>query len=120
MEFLIALVLAAMLCPLIEGVEDTPRARKLDYLLPVALVFAVAIATLELQARGMEPGRMFNLIIFGPAANCCLRFGARPRRFGLGVAACESGQPGLCRARWATLFTLSAASSVFEMHHPGH
>ena len=87
MEFLIALVLAAMLCPLIEGVEDTPRARKLDYLLPVALGLAVAIATLELQARGMEPGRMFNLIIFGPAAICCLRFGARPRRFGLGVAA---------------------------------
>ena len=35
----------------------------------------------------MAPGRLFNLIIFGPAAICCLRFGARPRRFGLGVAA---------------------------------
>ncbi len=87
MEFPMALVLAAMLCPPIEWVEDTPRARKLDYLLPAALGLAVAIATLELQAKGVAPGRMFNLIIFGPAAICCLRFGARPRRFGLGVAA---------------------------------
>lgn len=86
-EFPIALVLAAMLCPPINVVEDTPRVRKLDYLLPAALGLAVAIATLELQARGVEPGRMFNLIIFGPAAICCLRFGSRPRRFGLGVAA---------------------------------
>ena len=67
--------------------EDTPRARKLDYLLPAALGLAVAVATLELQAKGVAPGRLFNLIIFGPAAICCLRFGTRPRRFGLGVAA---------------------------------
>ena len=55
--------------------------------MPAALGLAVAVATLELQAKGVAPGRLFNLIIFGPAAICCLRFGARPRRFGLGVAA---------------------------------
>ncbi len=86
-ELPIALVLAAMLCPAIDGVEGTPGARRLDYLLPAALGVAVAVATLELQANGVAPGRLFNLIIFGPAAICCLRFGARPRRFGLGVAA---------------------------------
>src|SRR5271157_5728640 len=87
MEFPIALVLAAMLCPQIGVIEETPRARRLDYLLPAALGLAVVVATLELQAKGMAPGRLFNLIIFGPAAICCLRFGARPRRFGLGVGA---------------------------------
>jgi hypothetical protein len=87
LELPIALVLAAMLCPPSDGVDDTPRARALDYILPAALGLAVAVATLELQAQGMEPGRLFNLLIFGPAAICCLRFGARPRRFGLGVAA---------------------------------
>ncbi len=86
-ELPIALVLAAMLCPSIYGVEDTPRTRTLDYLLPAALGLAVVVATLELQAKGVAPGRLFNLIIFGPAAICCLRFGTRPRRFGLGVAA---------------------------------
>jgi hypothetical protein len=86
-ELPIALVLAAILCPPIYEVEDTPRARRLDYLLPAALGLAVVVATLELQAKGLAPGRLFNLIIFAPAAICCLRFGTRPRRFGLGVAA---------------------------------
>jgi hypothetical protein len=86
-ELPIALVLAAMLCPPVDGAEETPRARRLDYLLPAALGLAVAVATLELQANGMAPGRLFNLIIFGPSAIFCLRFGTRPRRFGLGVAA---------------------------------
>src|SRR5208282_6566168 len=58
-ELPIALVLAAMLCPPIDGVDDTPRARSLDYLLPAALGLAVSIATLELQAQGMAPGRLF-------------------------------------------------------------
>ncbi len=87
MEFPVALVLAAMLCPAKGGGEDTPRARNLDYLLPAALGLAVAAATLELQAKGVAPGRLYNLLIFGPAAIFCLRFGARTRRFGLGVAA---------------------------------
>jgi hypothetical protein len=87
LEYPIALVLAAMLCPSRSAVEETPRARRLDYVLPAALGLAVAAATLEMQARGVAPGRLFNLVIFGPAAICCLRFSARPRRFGMGVAA---------------------------------
>jgi spermidine synthase len=86
-ELPIALVLAAMLCPAVDGAEDTPRARRLDYLLPAGLGLAVVVATLELEARHMAPGLLFNLIIFGPSAICCLRFGNRPRRFGLSVAA---------------------------------
>jgi hypothetical protein len=87
LEFPIALVLAASLCPPLEIVDDAPRARRLDYLLPAALGVAVALAILELQANGVAPGRLFNLIIFGPSAICCLRFAARPRRFAAGVAA---------------------------------
>ena len=87
LEFPIALVLAALLCPPINVVEDTPRARWLDYLLPAALGMAVAVAILELQGHGVAPGRLFNLAIFGPSAICCLRFAARPRRFAAGVAA---------------------------------
>ncbi len=87
MEFPLALVLAVMLVPSIDGTEDTRRARKLDYLLPAALGITVAVAILEMQAKGVAPGRLFNFLIFGPAAICCLRFGSRPRRFGLGVAA---------------------------------
>lgn len=87
MEYPLALVLAAMLCPPRSSGEDTRRARTLDYLLPAALGVAVALAIWTLQNRGVAPGRLFNLVIFGPAAVCCLRFGSRPRRFGLGVAA---------------------------------
>ena len=87
MEFPIALVLAAILCPPLEVVDDTPRARRLDYFLPAALGIAVAIVILELQGHGVAPGRLFNLIIFGPSAICCLRFAARPRRFAAGVGA---------------------------------
>ncbi|MGA2984878.1 MAG: fused MFS/spermidine synthase [Terriglobia bacterium] len=87
LEFPIALVLAALLRSPVEGTEDTPRARTLDYLLPAALGLAVAVAILVLQAEGLAPGRVFNFVIFGPAALGCLRFGTRPRRFGLGLAA---------------------------------
>jgi hypothetical protein len=86
-ELPIALVLAAWLCPAIGGIEDTPRARRLDYLLPAVLGLGAAIAILALQAKGVPPGRMFNLLIFGPAAIWCLRFGTRPQRFALGLAA---------------------------------
>jgi hypothetical protein len=87
LEFPIALVLAAMLRPPTEEVEDAPRARRLDYLLPAALGLIVTVAILELQAKGVAPGRVFNFAVFGPAAICCLRFSTRPRRFAVGLAA---------------------------------
>ena len=87
LEFPLALVIAALLRSPASGSEDTPRDRWLDYLAPVALGVAVAVGIEELQAGGVAPGRVFNFIVFGPAALCCLRFGTRPRRFGLGIAA---------------------------------
>jgi hypothetical protein len=87
LEYPLALVLAAMLCPAGDNAADTPRARRLDVLWPAALGLAVFVAILVMQAKGVPPGRLFNFAVFGPAAIICLRFGARPRRFGFGVAA---------------------------------
>jgi hypothetical protein len=87
LEYPITLVLAAMLIPPGKQVEDTLRARQLDYVLPAAVGLAVALGILALQTKGVAPGRWFNVIVFAPAAIWCLRFGSRPRRFGLGVAA---------------------------------
>ena len=86
-EFPIALVLAAALRPPIDIVKDSPRARKLDYLLPVALGVCVAVLILALEAEGLKPGLTMNVMIFGISAVWCLSFGKRPRRFALGLAA---------------------------------
>jgi SAM-dependent methyltransferase len=86
-EFPIALVLAAALRPPIDIVEDSPRARKLDYLLPVALGVGVAMLILALEAEGLKAGLTMNVMIFGISAVWCLSFGRRPRRFALGLAA---------------------------------
>ncbi len=86
-EFPLVLVLAALLIPPVEGLEDTPAARRNDYLHPIAMGIAVAAAIWALQRRGVAPGMWYNFGVFCPAAICCLRFGVRPRRFGLGVAA---------------------------------
>ncbi len=86
-EFPLVLVLAALLIPPVEGLEDTPAARRNDYLHPIAMGIAVAAAIWALQRRGVAPGMWYNFGVFCPAVICCLRFGVRPRRFGLGVAA---------------------------------
>ncbi len=86
-EFPLVLVLAALLIPPVEGLEDTSAARRNDYLFPLAMGIAVAVAIWALQRREVAPGIWYNFGIFCPAAICCLRFSLRPRRFGLGVAA---------------------------------
>ena len=68
LELPIVLVLAAVLCPPAAATNETPSARKLDYVLPLALGLVVAAAILEMQSRGVAPGRLFNLLVFGPAA----------------------------------------------------
>lgn len=86
-EFPLALVMAAALRPPIDVVKHTPRARKLDYLLPIALGICVAAVVLILQANGLKPSRALNILIFGYSMVWCLSFGKRPLRFALGVAA---------------------------------
>jgi len=86
-EFPIALVLAAALRPPIDIVEDSPRARKLDYLLPVAVGVGTVMLILALEAEGLKPGLTMNVMIFGVSAVWCLSFGKRPLRFAMGLAA---------------------------------
>ncbi len=90
-EFPLVLVLAALLIPPAEEQEDSPAARRNDLLFPAAMGVVVAAAIWELQSRGVPAGRWFNFAVFCPAAICCLRFGTRPRRFGLGIAALYLG-----------------------------
>jgi hypothetical protein len=86
-EFPLALILAAALRPPLDIVKDTPRARRLDYLLPIALGVCVAALILALQAEGLKPGTTLNILIFGYSMVWCLSFGKRPLRFALGVTA---------------------------------
>jgi len=86
-EFPIALVLAAALRPPIDIVTDSPRARKLDYLLPVALGVCATMLILAFEAEGLKPGLTMNVMIFGVSAVWCLSFGKRPLRFAMGLAA---------------------------------
>jgi len=85
-EFPIALVLAAALRPPTDVVNTTPRARKLDYLLPAALGVCVATLILALEAEGLKPGLTMNVMVFGVATVWCLSFAKRPLRFALGLA----------------------------------
>ena len=86
-EVPVALVLAAALRPPIDVVNDTPRARRLDLLLPIALGASMVAVIFVLQAKGLESGRMLDVLIFGYSMVWCLRFAKRPLRFALGVAA---------------------------------
>ena len=86
-EFPPALVLAAAVRPPIDVEQDPPRARQLDFLLPMVLGVCVAAVILVLQAKGIKPGRTLDILIFGYSMVRCLSFGKRPLRFALGVAA---------------------------------
>ena len=87
MELPIVLVLAAMLCPPGEGKRILlASAGSITFCLPSWLSSLLALSG-RCSPGGVLPGRLFNLFVFGPAALCCLRFGSRPRRFGMGVAA---------------------------------
>jgi len=86
-EFPLVLVLAALLRPPVDVVKDTPRARKLDFVLPLVLGLCASGVILALQAMGLKPGRTLNILVFGYSMVWCLSFGKRPVRFALGLAA---------------------------------
>ncbi|WP_348264507.1 fused MFS/spermidine synthase [Telmatobacter sp. DSM 110680] len=91
-EFPIALICAALLRrPLHQSSLDTSeetRARRLDWLLPLALGIGMTAAFLIPRAGGMHLPVAAYFLIFGVAMACCLFFAQRrPIRFGLGAAA---------------------------------
>jgi spermidine synthase len=90
-EFPIALICAALLR---QSAEPKPlagsvaiRAQWLDWLLPVALGACMLGAFVIPRAIGIKLGVPAYILIFGAAMACCLSFGRRPFRFGLGTAA---------------------------------
>lgn len=87
LEFPLALVLVALLRPAPSPPDSKPRARALDFVLPVALGAILVGAIWGLQDRGLKQSASFLLLGYGPAMLLCLSFARRPIRFGLGLAA---------------------------------
>lgn len=87
LEFPIAMVLAAMICPAVSAPEPGSAARRLDFGLPVALGVALAAAIWAFHTAGLAQTPFFLFFGFGPAMLLCFSFSRRPLRFGLGLAA---------------------------------
>lgn len=91
LEFPIALICAALLrrhsnaLPL--NTSPAARARRLDWLLPLALGISMMGAFVIPRAVGMTLPVSAYILIFGIAMACCLVFAQRPLRFGLATAA---------------------------------
>jgi hypothetical protein len=90
-EFPLVLVFAAWLRPAIGAKPPTPalaaRARRRDWLLPLALGLCLTAVILGLARAGITMGYSLTVLVFGYSLIWCLSFGRRPLRFALGVAA---------------------------------
>lgn len=86
-EYPLALVLAAMLCPALGAPKSDPSTRRLDLALPLALGATLFATILAFRAAGLAQASFFLLLGFGPAVLVCFSFSRRPLRFGLGLAA---------------------------------
>jgi hypothetical protein len=85
LEYPIALVLVCLLAPPIEVRSDSPRARRLDVLIPLALAGLVIALAVAADRLGHEV-RMIDLVVAGGLMALILfSFSRRPVRFGLGV-----------------------------------
>jgi hypothetical protein len=90
-EFPLVLVFAALLRPPIDQKPQLPadaaRAKRNDWLLPVALGLCMTAVIAGLTHIGLRPGHALNILIFGYSMVWCMSFGKRPLRFAAGVAA---------------------------------
>ncbi len=91
-EFPIALIFAALLRRSIHQVpreaSQEMRARRLDWILPLALGIGMIAAFVIPRAAAIHLPVAAYFLIFGIAMACCLLFAQqRPLRFGLGTAA---------------------------------
>jgi hypothetical protein len=86
-EFPVVLVMAALLRPPIDVKENTQRARRLDFLLPVILGLSLVGVISILQGVGLKPGLAMHFLIFGFSLAWCFSFSRRPIRFATGLIA---------------------------------
>jgi hypothetical protein len=90
-EFPLVLICAALLRPPIDVLplppEKAARARRNDWLLPIALGLCMVGVIEGLAYAGLRPGRPLVILIFGYSMLWCMSFGKRPMRFAAGVIA---------------------------------
>lgn len=88
MEYSLTVALGCLLLPNRAPAEqESPRARRLDWALPLGLFFLVAGLVVGLPDREWLPYRLVLGVTFGLPALICFTFARRPVRFGLGVGA---------------------------------
>ncbi|MBM4276090.1 MAG: hypothetical protein FJ134_16790, partial [Deltaproteobacteria bacterium] len=87
-EYPLVLVLACLLRPQVNEVSSSPKARWLDFILPLILA-AVLAAVVYDQESGSASGKITTstLIISCAAVMAGFAFARRPVRFGLGIGA---------------------------------
>lgn len=94
-EYPLALIFAALLRPRPATPPETQpqspkadaRARRNDWLLPLAMAISLAALIAAMTRTGLRPGRELVVLIFAVPAVWCLSFGKRPLRFAAGLAA---------------------------------
>jgi hypothetical protein len=90
-EFPLVLIFAALLRPPIDQKQEPPakaaRARRNDWLLPIALGLCMVVVIIGVTRLGLRPSRSLNILIFGCPMLWCMSFGKRPLRFAAGLVA---------------------------------
>jgi SAM-dependent methyltransferase len=84
-EYPLALVAACLLRPWPE--ESSPRARRLDWALPLGLGVLLLAAGMILRPYVAGAGAIGKMLLLMPAGLVCLSFSLRPLRFGLALLA---------------------------------
>ncbi len=90
-EFPLVLVLAALARPSIDitplSPAQTAKAKRNDWLLPIALGLLMAAALFGMAHAGLALEHPLVVLVFGGSMLWCLSFGKRPLRFAAGVSA---------------------------------
>jgi len=118
LEYPVGLIAAALLRPAPEGARPaTPRARRRDVLLPVAIgaaLFAGVRVVHAIEAHaGARVGLGALIAVLTPAALFTYSFRSRPLRFGLGLAAIMVAGASYAKGAEQTLYT---ARSFYGTH----
>ena len=86
-EYPLAMVLACLVLPSRRRTRSDPRARRLDFALPVGLGLAAGGLVWGLHSVGLTSGSLSRALALGLPAMLCFSFKERPIRFGLGLGA---------------------------------
>ena len=87
LEYPLAIAAAAFLRPYVGVKVETKLQRRLDWLLPPAMILAVLVLTWTMKQIELLPPSNDRFLIFASSGVICLIFAFRPVRFGIGVTA---------------------------------